>query len=339
MARKNVKKIRLGIVGLGNHGGKIAAAILKSKNLVLGACCHYKRDEARRFAGKYKCRYFDNLKTMAFDENIDAVAIVTPNHLHFDQLKLCISAGKHIFVEKPITNTLEEAKKIIGQCRKKGLVLMVGHNYRRNGYVRKIGELVDKKTIGEVVSAEINISHGGGMKFTKDDWRYHKYLCPGGPLIMVGIHAAEISNYLFGNAKQVSAIVKKLYAPMQAEDTSGVLIELERGGVVYLCNNYNTPQMHFIRVMGTMGVLEYNKNNNLLTLRGPDRNCASGGVRDIKFSNVDTFLEEMEDFGTSISNKKNPETGAQEAWDALAIVEAALESYKSKRFITVKKLK
>ncbi len=337
--RKGVKKIRVGIIGLGNHGEKIVSAVLKSKNLELNACCHYKKDEAKKFAEKYKCRYFNNLKTMAFDKDIDAIAIVTPNHLHFQQLKTCIAASKHIFVEKPITNTLKEAKTIIDQCKNKRLVLMVGHNYRRNGYVRKIKEVLDKKIIGDMVSAEINISHSGGLRFTKNDWRFHRDNCPGGPLIMLGVHAAEVCNYLFGGAKRVVAIVKRLYASTTAEDTSSVLVELKNGGVVHLCNNYNTPQTHLMRVTGTRGILEYDKRSRLLTLRGSDIGRAFGAVTRLAFAETDTFLEEMEDFARSILNRKSPETGGREAWNALAIIEAALESYKSKRFITVKKFK
>lgn len=330
-------KIKIGLVGVRGFGEQIATAILKSPNLQLSACYHPDKSKAEEYAMKYNCRVFSDFDEFLLSPEIQAVALVTPNHLHFEQIKSCIKHKKHIFVEKPITNKLDEAKEVIKECENNNLILMVGHNMRRNDAIRKIKKLMEEGKIGNFVSAEINMSHAGGMKQTPKTWRYYKDKCPGGSLMMLGIHAAEISNYLFGPVKKVASIVKNQYAPTESEDTSAMLLESEAGGCVYIANNYNHPGTHFVRVYGTKGVLEYNRNRKELTFQGLDVGRQTAELEDIPFEKNDMLLEEMKEFGQCILDNKTPETGCKEAFNALSVVESALKANKENKFIEVEK--
>ncbi|MBU1179860.1 Gfo/Idh/MocA family oxidoreductase [Patescibacteria group bacterium] len=332
------QRVKIGIVGIGGYGKKLTDAISRAKNLELAACCHPKKETAEECAEKYRCRPFCDFEEMLKDEKINGVIIATPNHLHCEQIKACARNKKNIFVEKPITNKLEEAEEVIRECENKDIIMMVGHNFRRGDAMRKMKQYIDNKKIGDFVSAEINISHSGGMKFDKNQWRYYRDKCPGGPLIMAGVHAAELSNYFFGPAKRVVARVKNLYAPTETEDTSMLLLELESGGVVYICNNYNVPATYFLRVYGTKGILEYNYYKKTLTIQAEDTNREQGAIESIDFKQNDTILEQLEEFGSCILGGKKPETDGKAAFNALAIVEAALLSQKENKFIEVKKL-
>lgn len=332
------KKIKIALIGVRGHGEKIASAILKSQNLELFSCFHPQREVAVEYGEKYGCVPFNKLEEMLSSEKIEAAVIATPNHLHYKQMKICLKNSKNIFVEKPITNDLKTAKKIIAECKRNKKILFVGHNFRRNGAIRKIKELMEKNKIGEFVSAEINLSHAGGMKLTKDNWRYWEKSCPGGPLMMLGVHMADISNYLFGPAKQVAAFSSNLFAPIKNIDTSLMLLKLKAGRFVYICNNYNTPATFFVKVYGTKGVLEYNRNLGTLTFQGPDINRKAAPAELIKFQEIDTILEELEEFGGSILNKTKLETGGQEAYNALAVIKAAIDSSKKNKFINIKYL-
>ncbi len=327
------KKVKIALVGLDGFGKKLAEAISKTSNLNLIACCDSSREIADEYAKKYNCGVFYSLSALLQNKEVEAVALVTPNHLHAQQIKDCFNSNKHIFVEKPITNRLSEAKEIVEKEQAQNLILMVGHNMRRDKAVRKMKELLSQGKIGKIVSAEMNWSHRGGMKLTPDKWRYYKDKCPGGPLIMLGSHMADVSNYLFGPAKKVGAILKKQYAPSETEDTSLMLLELDSGSVVYICNNYNTPGTHFIRIYGTDGILFYNKNLETLSFQGKDKNKKPSQLEHIKYKQNDTKLEEMEEFGNCILQNKKPETGLTQAFNALAIVEAALTSQKENKFI------
>ena len=330
------KIVNLGLIGLGGQGEKIASAILACKNLKLVACCHFEKEIADDYAKKYGCLAFISFKKMLQNPLVEAVVIATPNYLHYSQMKLCIAAKKHIFVEKPMTNNCKEAKEIVKQCNASKLVLMVGHNFRREGAIRKMKELIDKGKIGKFVSAEINISHSGGLKFTKDNWRFYQKKCPGGPLIMLGSHAIDTSNYLFGEAKKVAAFIKKLYASTQTPDTSIILAELKSGGLAYICNNYNMPGTHFVKAYGTKGILYFDKNQGVLSFQGEDIDKNPCSLKSIQYKQVNTLQEELEEFGTCILKGKAPETDATAALQVLSVIEAAEESQKKNKFIAVK---
>ena len=332
------EKVNIGIVGVGGYGQRITDAVLKTENLELVACYHPNKEKVDNYAKKYNCHAFYALEEMLKDDQINGVVIITPNHLHFNQIKLAIKYNKHIFVEKPITNRLSEAEDIIKECSKRGLKLMVGHNMRRDGAIRKIKKLIDNKKIGDIVSAEINISHPGGMKFTKDNWRFYGDKCPGGPLIMNGVHSADISNYLFGKAIRVVARVKNLHAPTEAEDTSMLLLELEDGAIVYICNNYNIPATYFIKIYGTSGVIKYDGYSRELSLRGKDIERMPAPTKNILYKKVDALIEQMKEFGDCILKNTIPETSGSEAYDALAIVDAAMISQKENEFIDIGKI-
>jgi UDP-N-acetylglucosamine 3-dehydrogenase len=328
------QKINVALIGIGNFGQKLADTIKKTENLNLRACFHEKIEKAEEFALKNGCKAFSDTEEM-FKENFEAVIIATPNHLHGKYAMLAIEKNKHLFIEKPIANGINEAEQILNEAERKNIIVMVGHNARRNTAIRKIKEMIDNGKMGKLVSAEINMSHGGGMKFTSDNWRFHKNNCPGGPLIMLGSHAADISNYLFGPAKSVCAAVKNLYAPTEAEDTSMVVLELKMGGLVYLANNYNTPTTYYIRIFGTNGILEYNKNLDTLSFQGPDNGREPASLQKMEFLKNDTILEELKEFGECVLDGKKPETSGKEGLEALKIINAALLSAREQKTVSI----
>lgn len=83
-------------------------------------------------------------------EDIDAVLIVTPAATHFELASRAISAGKHVFVEKPLTTTISEAEALTELAEKSGVILMVGHVFEYNAAVRKVEDLIESGELGEV---------------------------------------------------------------------------------------------------------------------------------------------------------------------------------------------
>jgi len=76
------------------------------------------------------------------DGKIDAVHIALPNHLHYETARTALESGKHVLVEKPMTTSSREALKLACLSEKKGLVLQVGHIFRFNNALRKVGEII-----------------------------------------------------------------------------------------------------------------------------------------------------------------------------------------------------
>jgi predicted dehydrogenase len=91
-----------------------------------------------------------NCQEIINDSQVDAIAISTPVSTHYALALAALEAGKHVLVEKPITNTSEEALRLIDEADRRNLVLMVDHTFVYTGAVRKIRELIDKGALGEI---------------------------------------------------------------------------------------------------------------------------------------------------------------------------------------------
>ena len=139
----NGENIRLACVGLGRWAGVLAEGIRKTPGLEITAC--HTRSEARKeaFARKYGCRPFPGYPAILEDPHIDAVVLTTPHSAHKEQVCAAARAGKHVFVEKPLAVTLEDARACVEACGSAGVVLMVGHCWRWVASVQKEKSLVD----------------------------------------------------------------------------------------------------------------------------------------------------------------------------------------------------
>jgi predicted dehydrogenase len=101
-----------------------------------------------------------NATELIQDKDIEAVIIATPVRTHFDLALEALKAGKHVLVEKPMTETPEQAKMLIEEAQARNLTLMVDHTFIYTGAVRKIRELVEAGELGEIYyydSTRINL--------------------------------------------------------------------------------------------------------------------------------------------------------------------------------------
>jgi predicted dehydrogenase len=152
---------KIGLIGYGYWGPNLARNFDACKDMRLGAVCDFSEDRlevACRFypqanPGKDPCDIFKNT-------DIDAVAIATPVCTHYDLAKQALLADKHVWLEKPMTETVEQGLELIELARKKNKVLFVDHTFVYTGAVRKIKELIDKNELGDIVyfdSSRINL--------------------------------------------------------------------------------------------------------------------------------------------------------------------------------------
>jgi predicted dehydrogenase len=140
------------------------------------------------------------------DPAIDLVDIVLPNHLHLEVAHAALAAGKHVYCEKPLTNTAQEARSLADAAKKAGVVTMVGHNFPKNpahGIARK---LVGDGTIGRVVhfraSMHVDVLADPQMPFM---WRCDKDLAGTGAVGDIATHVFSLVSYLIGDIRELVA--------------------------------------------------------------------------------------------------------------------------------------
>jgi predicted dehydrogenase len=143
--------IRIGVIGYGYWGPNIVRNLRGLDGCRVSAVC----DQSPAALKRIKQAHPDLAVTTQSSEllespEIDAIAVVTPVYAHFKLAKAALENGKHVFVEKPFTSTVQQAEELIELAERKNLKIMVDHTFLFTGAVRKIRELVDDGVLGSL---------------------------------------------------------------------------------------------------------------------------------------------------------------------------------------------
>lgn len=133
--------LNIGVIGVGYLGQHHARIFSELENVRLAAIVDTDKKRADDIAAKYDSTPYTDFREI-FDK-VDAISIVTPTKTHFETALECINAGKDVFIEKPITSTLEEAERLIEESEKRGIIIQVGHIERFNPAVLKVYSLIE----------------------------------------------------------------------------------------------------------------------------------------------------------------------------------------------------
>jgi predicted dehydrogenase len=142
-----MERIEVGVIGAGRMGQNHCRVFSTLRQVDLVGVCDPLEAHGRRVARQYETEYYDSLDRML--DRVQAVSIAVPTPAHFDLALHCISRGVHVFVEKPITETLEQAIALVDAAERSKLVVQVGHIERFNPAYRELKNLIE--SIGALV--------------------------------------------------------------------------------------------------------------------------------------------------------------------------------------------
>jgi predicted dehydrogenase len=233
---KKLEDINIAIVGLGAEGQVLLDSILRIPGIRIKAVCDIWQYSLKRGAGMAKTHGHDVKSYTDFDEmlatekdNIDAVVVATPDFMHHVHTIASLRAGKHVYCEKEMSNTLEHAREMVAAARETGKLLQIGHQRRSNPrYIHAIKTMIhENKLIGRVthaygqwnraksedlgwpkkyeISADILEKYGYDSMQHFRNWRWYKKY-GGGPIVDLGSHQIDIFAWVYGvNPKSVMA--------------------------------------------------------------------------------------------------------------------------------------
>ncbi|TDJ43976.1 MAG: Gfo/Idh/MocA family oxidoreductase [Gammaproteobacteria bacterium] len=327
-------KVNVGIAGIGWWSGVLAAVIENCDTLDLRACYTRSKDKAATFAAKFNCQAVDSYEAMLALDDLDGVILTTPNSAHRAGAEAAARAGKHVFVEKPISNTLEDGRAMIAACEASGVVLAVGHSYRRHGALRHLRRLIDDGELGRVSLAEGVFSNDNGLKLKPGLWRSDPAEIPGGCLMQIGIHQIDNLLYLLGPVSDVQAYFNRLETEPDVEDVTAVLMRFESGAVGYVAADYISARRFTLAVHGTKANAYFDMDNDGLRLQ------RTGETKPlpVEYEPIDHLRAELEDFANAILTGAGPEIDGHRAMVPLAIVLAAGRSSAEGRSIALTEL-
>ena len=161
----------IAILGLGNIANRVAKGVLCSKKSCLYAVASRNLDKAKAFAKKYGAVVsYGSYEEMLKDTNVDLVYICTPNTFHYEQIKLCMSFGKHVICEKPMVKNEEQVRELFSIARKQGCFLMEAEKTMFTPLNKKIKEMINQGAIGKLHTIRAQYCSEGMDGLPLDHW-------------------------------------------------------------------------------------------------------------------------------------------------------------------------
>jgi predicted dehydrogenase len=143
--------INVGVIGYGYWGPNLVRNFAETPGSQVVGVSDLRPERLSSVQARYPAiKTTTDYRELLTDPSIDAIAIATPVSTHFDLASQALQAGKHVFVEKPMTATSEQATRLVEEAARRNRVLMVDHTFVYTGAVRKMRDLVEKNEVGEI---------------------------------------------------------------------------------------------------------------------------------------------------------------------------------------------
>ena len=326
--------VRVASIGMGWWSDVLADAIKRSDKLKIVACYSRSPEKRQAFATKYGCRAVERYEAILDDRAVEAIVNTTPNGVHLETTRAAAAAGRHVFLDKPIANTIADARAITAACRKTGVVLALGYQRRRESPFRWIRRQIDDGVFGKLVNAEANISRDRLGKFDLTSWRYTAKGMPGGVMLQIGIHYTDVLEYLLGPITAVSARLAQLVLPGDNPDVASLVLEHENGALSTLNASYASASEHYLmNIYGKEASAYYDLHQGLRFLkRGAARSSP------VACEKNDAIRDELEEFAAAVRGEGQPEMDGERGTASLAVIRAGIESARAGRRVEVAEL-
>jgi predicted dehydrogenase len=323
--------MRVACIGMGWWSDVLADAIQRSGKLTIVSCFSRSQEKREKFAAKYGCRAARSYDEILQDRNVEGVVNTTPNAAHLETTLAAAKAGKHVFLDKPIANTVADARALTEACRKAKVVLALGYQRRRESHFRFIRDEIRKGVFGKLVNAEANISRDRLGQIDLSSWRYTAEGMPGGVMLQIGIHYTDVLEYLLGPVAAVSGRFVRLVLPGDNPDVASLILEHESGALSTLNASYaSASEYYLMNVYGKEATAYYDLHNGLRVLKRGGTQASA-----VACPKNDPIAEELEEFARAARGDGEPEMDGERSTRSLAVILAGIRSAREGRRVAV----
>ena len=326
-------RIKLGMVGGGNDAfigavHRIASRIDDRYELVAGALSS--TPEKSRESGEAigLSRIYDDFKQMAISEarrknGIEAVSIVTPNHVHYAAAREFLKRGIHVICDKPLTSTLADAKKLVKAAESSGALFVLTHNYTGYPMVRQARQMVANDDIGKIRVVQVEYPQDWltvEQDFKQANWRTDPNQSgAGGSTGDIGTHAFNLACFITGlEVESLAADIQAFVPGRQVDDNAHVMLRFAGGARGMLWSSQVAPGNENalrIRIYGEAGGLEWAQEDpnylwhtpfgepkRLITRNGAGAGDAAARMSRIPAGHPEGYLEGFANIYTEAAN-------------------------------------
>jgi len=222
--------IKIGVIGYGYWGPNLVRNFAETPGITVASVADLDPGKLeivqKRFPGvKTTTRFQDLIE----NKDIDAIAIATPVNTHFELGMMVLKAGKHLWLEKPMTETSEQARMLVDEAEKRKLVLIVDHTFMYTGAVRRMGDMVKSGELGQILyydSTRINL----GL-FQRDV----------NVISDLAVHDFSILDYLLGEQPMAVSAVGTNHFPSTPENLSYITLFYDSGMIAHINVSWLAP--------------------------------------------------------------------------------------------------
>ncbi len=317
-----MKKIKVGIVGVGNMGAHHLRIYMAMQNVEIISLCDINKNNLEQASRICKwATLYREYQEMFMKEKLDAVSIVVPTEFHKDAALAAIKSKIHILLEKPIAQTSAEAKEILSQLEHSEIKCLIGHIERFNPAIHVLKKQLEQGMYGTIYSVQVN--RIGVYPIGNVNTDIVKELA---------IHDIDIIQTLFQTRiKKIFAVQKgNIYS--KCNDLLSSILVLENGTIVYLNVNWISPiKKRELIITAEKGLVHLDYiNQDLFYYKHPHENPYTddllfkrkeGEMVKISVYKEEPLKQELHHFIDCISNNKQPVVSAKDGLEALESAE------------------
>lgn len=256
--------IKLAVVGIGRMGGRHARNLIKGvvKNARLVAVCDIDGDRLSEFCDRYKVAGFADHIKMIEEVRPDGVIIATPHYSHVSIALDCVERDVNILVEKPISVTVKEARRLTDALAEKpGLIAAMMFNQRTNRLYRKAKQLIESGALGNIQRVNFTVTDWYRTQFYYDmgGWRASWSGEGGGTLINQCVHQLDILQWLIGMPENITAFCRTVDRDITTENDVTAVMRYKNFDCVFTASTHELPGTRLLEIAGDRGKLSIGK--------------------------------------------------------------------------------
>jgi predicted dehydrogenase len=262
-----MKELKVGVVGLGWVAGAHIETWKGIPGVTVAAVCDVRPMDVAELQKRFgiPVKLYSDVATLVADPALDIVDICTPNKFHRDQAILAAKAGKHLFIEKPMALSFEDAKAMRKAIRKAKVKACVGFECRFSKQFVMMKSLLDEGLLGELHYGEIDYYHGIGPWYGQIAWNVKKD-CGGSALLSAGCHALDalllaMDAPVLEVCSYSSKSRSKHFAGYEYDPCSVTILKFEGGKIGKVSASIDCLQPYYFHVhlVGSLGSLLDNR--------------------------------------------------------------------------------
>lgn len=336
------------MIGTGAISHKHAQAY-KNIGYQLTVCTDINAEAGRKFADQYGAEFVPTYQEVCRHPKVDFVDVCTFPDFRMQPIEICAEMGKHVQVQKPISTSVETARKMVETARKAGIVLGVVSQHRFDDSCQFLARAIPAGRLGKLLQCDCYVKWYRSAQYysrpIKGSWAVEG----GGALINQAIHQIDILRWLAGPVKELFGIWQLgALHKIESEDVVNAVMRFANGatGVMQASTAFWPGYTERVELHGTKGtaiisgdkLTTWDVENDSGEPAPVEKEVASGSSDPMAIS-LAPFERQFLDLGEAIRNKRKPLVAGEDGLQALEIVEAVYRSCRTGEKVTLEPMR